>query len=56
MGGVGDTSGDVDFLCLVGYSAAPANATDEVKRIVQYVSTEIDAEGLQDILNYWSIP
>lgn len=56
MGGVGDTAGDVDFLRLVGHSAAPANATDEVKRVVQYVSSEIDAEGLHDILNYWSMP
>jgi len=56
MGGVGDTSGDVDFLRLVGHSAAPANATDDVKRIVQYVSSEIDAGGLRDILDYWSIP
>jgi len=56
MGGVGDTAGDVDFLRLAGHSAAPANATDEVKRVVQYVSSENDVEGLQDILNYWSAP
>ena len=56
MGGVGDTAGDIDFLRLVGHSAAPANATDKVKQTVQYVSSEVDAMGLQDILNYWSMP
>lgn len=56
MGGVGDTSGDVDFLRLVGHPAAPANATDEVKQVAQYVSPNVDAEGLQDILDHWSLP
>ena len=56
MGGVGDTSGDVDFLRLAGYAAAPANATDDVKAAVQYVSLQEDEAGLEDILNHWSMP
>ena len=56
MGGVGDTSGDVDFLRLVSQAAAPANATDDVKAVVQYVSLSEDDAGLEDILNHWSIP
>jgi hydroxymethylpyrimidine pyrophosphatase-like HAD family hydrolase len=55
MGGVGDTSGDVDFLRLVGCAAAPANATEEVKATAQYVSSKEDDAGLEDILNHWSI-
>jgi len=55
MGGVGDTSGDVDFLRLVGHPAAPANATGEVKKVARYVSAEVDAGGLLDILNYWQV-
>ncbi len=54
MGGVGDTAGDIDFLRLVGHSAAPANATDGVKSVVQYVSSQVEAEGLKDILDHWS--
>lgn len=56
MAGVGDTGGDIDFLRLVCQAAAPANATDKVKAAVQYVSGHNDAAGLQDILNYWSVP
>jgi hydroxymethylpyrimidine pyrophosphatase-like HAD family hydrolase len=56
MAGVGDTTGDIDFLRLVGHAAAPANATNNVKAVVQYVSAQNDAAGLQDILDYWSIP
>jgi hydroxymethylpyrimidine pyrophosphatase-like HAD family hydrolase len=53
MGGVGDSAGDVDFLQLVGRSAAPANATTEVKAVVQYLSPHPDTVGLHDILNHW---
>lgn len=53
MGGIGDTSGDVDFLRLVGHSAAPANATDDVKAMVHYVSLQVDAAGSHDILDHW---
>ncbi|MBE7555082.1 MAG: HAD hydrolase family protein [Anaerolineales bacterium] len=56
MGGVGDSAGDIDFLRLVGQSAAPINATAEVKAIVKYVSSQPEAAGLQEILDYWSLP
>jgi hydroxymethylpyrimidine pyrophosphatase-like HAD family hydrolase len=55
MGGVGDSSADVDFLRLVRNPAAPANATPEVKEAVDYVSSEITAAGLHDILNHWQL-
>lgn len=55
MGGVGDSSGDMDFLKLVGKSAAPANAVPELQSKVHYVSSQKAAEGLNDILNYWGL-
>jgi hydroxymethylpyrimidine pyrophosphatase-like HAD family hydrolase len=55
MGGVGDSDVDTEFMRLVGYAAAPANATDGVKAAAQYVSTQHTAAGLHDILNYWGI-
>ena len=55
MGGVGDSSSDVDFLRLVGYPAAPHNATDDVKAVAGYVSPKADAAGLMDILDYWQL-
>ena len=54
MGGIGDSAGDVDFLRLVGLAGAPANATREVKRVVDYISAYPDVAGLLDILEYWS--
>jgi len=53
MAGIGDTSGDVSFLRLIGRPAAPANATDEVKAVAHFVSTHSDAGGVHDILDYW---
>ncbi|MEW5961147.1 MAG: HAD hydrolase family protein [Chloroflexota bacterium] len=55
MAGVGDSSGDVDFLKLVGYPAAPSNATDEVKAVARYVAPQPDAHGLLDILDAWQL-
>lgn len=55
MGGVGDTSGDIDFLRLVGRAAAPINAINDVKAIVHYVSPHADTAGLHDILDHWSL-
>jgi hydroxymethylpyrimidine pyrophosphatase-like HAD family hydrolase len=51
MVGVGDTAGDLDFLRLVGYAAAPTNAIPEVKAVAAYVSSYPDAAGLHDILD-----
>jgi hydroxymethylpyrimidine pyrophosphatase-like HAD family hydrolase len=53
MGGVGDSAVDADFLRMIGYPAAPANATDDVKAAVKYVSPYNIAAGLHDILDYW---
>jgi HAD superfamily hydrolase (TIGR01484 family) len=53
IGGIGDSSGDLPFLRLVGFSAAPANASDDVKRTVQYVSRFEDGKAVVDILDKW---
>ena len=48
--GVGDADDDLTFLGLVGYPAAPANASVAVRSMVQYVSREPFGEGLLEIL------
>jgi hydroxymethylpyrimidine pyrophosphatase-like HAD family hydrolase len=53
MGGIGDAPADLAYLCRVGFSAAPANATEDVKRAVQYVSAFEDGKGVVDILSRW---
>jgi hydroxymethylpyrimidine pyrophosphatase-like HAD family hydrolase len=50
MAGVGDATGDMPFMQLVGWSAAPANAQMAVKQMVHYMSPYEDGRGLIDIL------
>lgn len=51
MVGIGDTKGDIPFLEIVGYSAAPANAHDAVKTVVNYNSPYAHAYGVVDIIS-----
>jgi hydroxymethylpyrimidine pyrophosphatase-like HAD family hydrolase len=53
MGGIGDSVSDLRFLGLTGRSAAPANATAEVKAAVDYVSPYENGAGVVDILDHW---
>jgi hydroxymethylpyrimidine pyrophosphatase-like HAD family hydrolase len=55
MLGVGDSEVDLEFLNGVGYSAAPANAVQAVKDIVDYVSPFQTGEGVRDILRHFAI-
>src|SRR5262249_34669707 len=50
MAGVGDAAGDMPFMQLVGWSAAPANAQTAVKQLAHYTSPYEDGQGLMDIL------
>jgi hydroxymethylpyrimidine pyrophosphatase-like HAD family hydrolase len=52
MAGVGDAEGDLCFLRLCGFSAAPANAEDCVKANVDYVSHYEYGRGLLDIIEH----
>ena len=53
MGGIGDSTSDLKFMHLVGHSAAPANATAEVRAFAEYVSPLEDGDGVVDILRHW---
>ena len=53
--GVGDSGVDKEFLSLVGFSAAPANAEPDIKKIVQYNSPYKTGEGVRDILKHFNI-
>lgn len=55
MLGVGDSDVDLQFLSMVGFSAAPANAVPSVKDVVQYVSPYQRGEGVRDILEHFNI-
>jgi hypothetical protein len=50
MAGVGDATGDIPFMQLVGWSAAPANAQAAVKQMAHYTSPYEAGQGFIDIL------
>lgn len=52
VAGVGDADDDLTFLRLVGYPAAPANASVSVRSTAQFVSGRPFVEGLLDILEH----
>lgn len=55
IGGIGDANPDLLYLNRVAHSAAPANATDQVKASVHYVSPESNGRGVRDILQRWLV-
>jgi hydroxymethylpyrimidine pyrophosphatase-like HAD family hydrolase len=50
IAGVGDADSDLVFLDRTGFSAAPSNATPNVRARVDYVSAKPDGNGLLDIV------
>ena len=52
VAGIGDSIGDVSFLRIVGLSAAPANASEQVKSFVDYCSSRADGQGVADIIRH----
>jgi len=51
MLGIGDTEGDLPFLRIAGFSAAPANAHDVLHNEVNYISPHVHAYGVVDIIS-----
>ena len=52
VAGVGDSVGDLPFLRIVGFSAAPSNASEHVKSLVDYGSSWADGRGVADIIKH----
>ncbi|GMW01249.1 MAG: hypothetical protein AMXMBFR84_23860 [Candidatus Hydrogenedentota bacterium] len=50
IAGIGDTEGDLPLRETVGFFACPANATQSIKEVADYVSPSPDIAGLLDIL------
>ena len=47
---MGDAQGDMPFMQLLAWAAAPANAHAAVKQMAHYTSAYEDGQGLVDIL------
>jgi hydroxymethylpyrimidine pyrophosphatase-like HAD family hydrolase len=50
---VGDAANDLPMLQASGYSACPANASDEVKAVVDFVSPSPSTRGLIEIIHHF---
>jgi hydroxymethylpyrimidine pyrophosphatase-like HAD family hydrolase len=50
---IGDAANDLSMLTLAGYAACPANAAQDVKHCVSYVSSYSYTEGVLDILRHF---
>ena len=53
--GVGDSDVDIPFLEKTGYSAAPGNASEPVKKAADYTASKNYDDGLYEILNHYSL-
>ena len=53
MVGIGDSSGDLPMLKLVGHPAGPFNADSNVRRIAEYISPLRMTEGVIDIIQHY---
>lgn len=51
----GDAHNDIDMLSYAGIGVAMGNAADEVKAIADYVTTDIDDDGIQNALKKYKI-
>jgi HAD superfamily hydrolase (TIGR01484 family) len=51
--GIGDSSGDLPMLKLVGHPAGPANADSDVRKIAHYISPTRTTEGVIDIIHHY---
>lgn len=53
--GIGDGENDIDMLKTVGTSIAMGNALDSVKEISDYVTTDIDNNGVYNALKHYEL-
>lgn len=51
----GDGENDIEMLKFAGIGVAMGNADDEVKAAADYVTTDIDEDGICNALKYWKI-
>ena len=47
---IGDSRNDIPMLQIAGYSACPSNASDEIRRMVNFVARSESTRGLLEIL------
>ena len=51
----GDAENDIDMLSYVGIGVAMGNAQEPVKEIADYVTSDVDDDGIKKALRYWRI-
>ena len=51
----GDAENDMDMLAFVGIGVAMGNAQEHVKDIADYVTADVDDDGIEKALRYWRV-
>jgi hydroxymethylpyrimidine pyrophosphatase-like HAD family hydrolase len=51
----GDAENDIDMLSFVGIGVAMGNAQAKVKEISNYVTSDVEDDGIEKVLRYWRI-
>ncbi len=52
LAGIGDSSGDLPFLSIIGTSGCPANANDKIKKIVNYQAKSNENIGVNEFVDW----
>ena len=50
--GIGDSSNDKEMISRVGLGIAMGNATDDVKKIADWVTTDVNDDGLKNAVEH----
>ena len=51
----GDGGNDIDMLRYAGVGVAMGNATDDVKQVADYVTADVDADGVARALEHFGV-
>ena len=51
----GDSQNDIDMVSFAGIGVAMGNGSDELKRIADYITTDIDDDGIKNALEHYKL-
>ena len=52
---IGDSSNDISMLAAAGHSIAMGNATAAVKELAEFVTTDVDGDGIRNALKWLGV-
>ena len=52
---IGDSDNDIDMLKLVNVGVAMGNGNDDIKKIADYITTDINDDGIEKALQHFDL-